>query len=81
VVKEGAAGAYESTDGSVIRMPAHPATEVDAIGAGDAFAAGWIAAVRDGCAPERALRRATALAARAVARPGARPAAAPARQG
>jgi sugar/nucleoside kinase (ribokinase family) len=83
VVTLGAQGALWSDGERVRRVPAAAAraAPVDTTGAGDAFAAGWIAAVRDGCAPERALRRATALAARAVARPGARPAAAPARQG
>jgi 2-dehydro-3-deoxygluconokinase len=62
VVKEGAAGAYESTDGSVIRMPAHPATEVDAIGAGDAFAAGWISGELRGLSPAERLREAAVVA-------------------
>ncbi|MGE3235993.1 MAG: PfkB family carbohydrate kinase, partial [Thermoleophilia bacterium] len=46
---------------------------VDSAGAGDAFAAAWIAARRAGAPPREALRRACALAAEALTRPGARP--------
>jgi ribokinase len=45
----------------------------DTTGAGDAFAAGLIAARLDGAEPREALTAACALAARAVSAPGARP--------
>jgi ribokinase len=45
----------------------------DSTGAGDAFAAGLIAARLDGAAPKEALAAGCRLAAQAVATPGARP--------
>ena len=56
------------------RAPAEPVSDVpDTTGAGDAFAAGLIAARLDGADPPEALPPACRLAARAVALPGARP--------
>jgi sugar/nucleoside kinase (ribokinase family) len=46
---------------------------VDSTGAGDAFAAGLLAARLDGAAPADALAAGARLAAEAVARPGGRP--------
>jgi sugar/nucleoside kinase (ribokinase family) len=46
---------------------------VDTTGAGDAFAAGWLAARHRGAGPGEALRQACALAARAVTIHGGRP--------
>lgn len=70
VVKRGAAGAVWS-DGVDVRSAAAPRVElIDSTGAGDAFAAGYLAA--GGEAPDR-LAAAVALAARAVQRLGARP--------
>lgn len=76
VVKLGAGGAlWRGADGRVARVPAAapPGPVVDTTGAGDAFAAAWIAARRAGADPQDALGAACALGAEVVARPGARP--------
>jgi len=72
VVKLGAHGALWTDGSAVLRAPAVPVPEADTTGAGDAFAAGLLAARVAGAAPEAALREGCALAARAVARAGAR---------
>jgi sugar/nucleoside kinase (ribokinase family) len=73
IVTLGADGALW-TDGSTVLRLAAPTTEVvDTTGAGDAFAAGWLAARRDGADPRSALEAACATGARAVGRTGARP--------
>jgi ribokinase len=80
VVKLGAEGALW-TDGSTeervfaVAVPASAAGggPVDTTGAGDAFAAGLLAARLRGAAPAEALRAGCELAARAVVTPGARP--------
>jgi sugar/nucleoside kinase (ribokinase family) len=71
VVKRGAAGATWSDGSRTVDAPAEPAEVVDTTGAGDAFAAGFLAAWDAG--PEPALARGTALASLAVARTGGRP--------
>ncbi len=73
VVTCGADGAVWTDGVRVLRAPAAPAEVVDTTGAGDAFAAGLLAARREGLEPEAALARAAAVAARALDRPGARP--------
>jgi sugar/nucleoside kinase (ribokinase family) len=77
VVTLGAAGALCTDGGGAVHRvspaPGVAGTVVDTTGAGDAFAAGWIAARRAGAGPEQALQDAGALAARAVATPGGRP--------
>jgi sugar/nucleoside kinase (ribokinase family) len=74
VVTLGAQGALW-TDGTVaIAADAHAAAVVDSTGAGDAFAAGWIAARRAGAEPLEALTAGCVNGARAVGRRGARPA-------
>jgi sugar/nucleoside kinase (ribokinase family) len=78
VVKLGPEGAVWRDGEEELRVPAdvapaarHP---VDSTGAGDAFAAGLLAARRLGATPIEALQGGCALAARAVETPGARPA-------
>jgi sugar/nucleoside kinase (ribokinase family) len=72
VVKLGADGALWTDGEAVEQVPARAVAGADATGAGDAFAAGLLAARLTGAAPREALTAACALAAEAVARPGAR---------
>jgi sugar/nucleoside kinase (ribokinase family) len=72
VVKLGADGALWTDGETVARAAAAPVAGADTTGAGDAFAAGLLAARMAGAAPEAALRAGCALAAQAVARAGAR---------
>jgi len=73
-VKLGADGALWASGDVLVHRPAHPTTVVDTTGAGDAFAAGLLAAwLRDpGVDPAAALDAGQALAADVVRRPGAR---------
>lgn len=73
VVKAGARGAYLAEGSRTIHAPAEVADVVDTTGAGDAFAAGFLAAWCTGAGAPAALATATRLAARAVGRPGGRP--------
>lgn len=74
VVKRGPDGAvWAGRDGTLIESAARPVPVVDVTGAGDAFAAGLLAAWVPGAEPAEALRCAAELAAVAVARVGARP--------
>jgi ribokinase len=74
VVKCGADGAVWATaGGDVVSAPAEPVVAVDPTGAGDAFAAGLLAAWLGGAPPVDALRAGTVLGARAVGRVGGRP--------
>jgi len=74
VVTLGADGALWTDGHDVVFADAPRGVEVvDATGAGDAFAAGWLAAWRAGATPAAALSAGCALGARAVARAGARP--------
>jgi len=64
IVKDGAVGATAFANGApAVHVPAIPTTAVEVVGAGDAFAAGWIAAWLDGGDAEARL---TAGHARAV---------------
>jgi sugar/nucleoside kinase (ribokinase family) len=73
VVTLGAGGALWSDGSAVLHAPAPPGDLVDTTGAGDAFAAGWLAARRGGADARAALEAACATGARAVQRAGARP--------
>jgi ribokinase len=72
VVKLGADGALWTDGRALERVAAAPARAVDTTGAGDAFAAGLLAARLAGAGPRAALEAGAALAARAVERPGGR---------
>jgi ribokinase len=75
IVKLGADGVLWTDGRDLVRAPAAPITTViDSTGAGDAFAAGLIAARMRGADLEQALDAGCRLAAEAVGRPGGRPA-------
>ena len=59
-VKDGAAGGFAATRGGVVRVAAGAAEVVDTTGAGDSFAAGFLAAWVDGASVEECLRWAVA---------------------
>jgi ribokinase len=76
VLKLGDEGAlWRAAGGEAARAPAAapPCPVIDTTGAGDAFAAAWLAARRAGEEPAAALASACALAAEVVTRSGARP--------
>ncbi len=70
VVKLGARGAVACVDGAAHVVPAHRVRAVDAVGAGDAFVAGYLAELLAGQGPERRLATAAACGAFAVTVPG-----------
>jgi ribokinase len=63
VIKEGARGATMHRDGAITHAPGIPVEVVDTTGAGDAFAAGFVAALAMGRLPEDALAFANACGA------------------
>jgi sugar/nucleoside kinase (ribokinase family) len=73
VVTLGADGALWTDGSRVLRAACADVEVVDTTGAGDAFAAGWLTAWRDGADAPEALAAACALGSRAVGRVGARP--------
>lgn len=73
VVTQGGGGSLLATEGGVVRVPVTPAEVVDVTGAGDAYAAGLLAALVGGATDAEAGAAAAALAARAVTKVGARP--------
>ena len=73
VVTLGSAGSIIATSGGAEHVAAVPAEVVDVTGAGDAYAAGLLAALIGGATDAEAGARAAVLAALAVARVGARP--------
>jgi ribokinase len=73
VTKLGADGARWTDGRTTIHVPAEPVVVVDTTGAGDAFAAGLLAARVRGASPREAVAAGCRTAAIAVARVGARP--------
>lgn len=70
VVKRGADGATAFTADGALHRPAKPVRAVDAVGAGDAFVAGYLSALLDGADVAGRLERATTTGAFAVASRG-----------
>jgi 2-dehydro-3-deoxygluconokinase len=70
LVKLGSQGAIELSGGRVRRAEPYQVTEVDPVGAGDGFAAGWLADWLAGATPERRLETACAAGAFAVTSQG-----------
>lgn len=70
IVKKGALGSLAVAAGEVITTPALPVVEVDPVGAGDAFVAGYLAERLIGSGPRECLRVATAMGAYSVGVPG-----------
>ena len=66
VLMQGKEGAIARVQGQVFSHPAFPVPEVDPIGAGDAFVAGYLAGFLWGLAPEEQLRVACAMGAFSV---------------
>ena len=71
VVKLGAKGAFVQSDGFRGVVPAPAVDVVDTTGAGDAFAAGYIAAALEGAPPREAALRGNEIGAQAVTALGA----------
>lgn len=67
VLKRGERGSLVLVGGEFLEQPAFPAVEVDPIGAGDAFDAGYLAGYLWDLAPEERLRTANAMGALSVA--------------
>lgn len=73
VLKQGGAGAVVALGAERLTVRATSVTAVDTTGAGDAFAAGVLAALHRGCDLPEAVHQGNALGARAVRMVGARP--------
>jgi len=74
VLKRGSRGAQVLRRGAEpVEVPNQPATEIDPTGAGDAFAAGYLAAMMRGADDAACAAAGVAAAAEAVGRAGARP--------
>ncbi|QCP00064.1 sugar kinase [Arthrobacter sp. 24S4-2] len=63
IIKLGADGCVADISGQAYTQPAVPVTVVDTVGAGDAFVAGYLAALIEGADPAARLRRAATVAA------------------
>ena len=73
-MKAGPNGAcWSDGGGEAVHAPTQPVEAIDTTGAGDAFAAGFLAAHSAGADPHQALREANALAAIACRQIGGRP--------
>jgi 2-dehydro-3-deoxygluconokinase len=70
IIKLGTEGSLLVTPDGAVRQPALPASVVDPVGAGDAFAAGFLAGRLHGADPVGCLRQAAQVAAVAVATEG-----------
>ncbi len=66
VVKDGSREAVEYSGSTVTRVPALPVNVIEPIGAGDAFAAGWLHGLLSGLSPEIRLRLGHLMAAQAL---------------
>jgi sugar/nucleoside kinase (ribokinase family) len=74
VLKRGSRGAQVLRRGAEpVEVPNQPATEIDPTGAGDAFAAGYLAAMMCGADDAACATAGVAAAAQAIGRAGARP--------
>jgi sugar/nucleoside kinase (ribokinase family) len=71
VITCGGEGAVLVSAAGTIRAKSYPVEFIDGTGSGDAFAAGYIAGLIDGCAPERCLEIGSALGASCVRQAGA----------
>lgn len=69
VITRGGKGSIAEIDGDAYEMPAMNVRVVDTVGAGDAFAAGYLSAHLDGLPPQDRLHRGTILGAFAVSSP------------
>ena len=67
VIKKGRAGSLALIEGEILEHPASEVVEVDPVGAGDAFAAGYLAGHLWGMPAEQRLRVANAMGALSVA--------------
>ena len=67
VLKKGKEGSVAALEGEILEQPAFPVVEVDPVGAGDAFVAGYLAGHVWDLAPEQRLRVANAMGALCVA--------------
>jgi 2-dehydro-3-deoxygluconokinase len=70
VIKDGARGARVTTADATAYAPAVPVHSVDPVGAGDAFAAGFLSGLLNGRTVEQAMAEANGVAALVVAAPG-----------
>lgn len=73
VLKQGGSGAVVARGAERFTVPATPVAALDTTGAGDAFAAGVLAALQRGCDLHEAVHEGNLLGARAVGVVGARP--------
>ncbi len=69
-IKMGAKGSLAWIDGNICFVKAIPVNVVDTTGAGDVFAAAYLAARAKGFSPEKSIKLANAAAALTISRPG-----------